>query len=101
MSGTECMLGSTDQNKRPVRWHKTRSLILRTLPAVNQKTPFEVQPDDDFTKKPKYVADLINFNYFYIIKIVLDLKFIYILVIIEKNGNASPENHKYQSRIHP
>jgi len=33
---------------------------------------FEFQPDDGFIKKPKHVADLIIFNYFYIINIVLD-----------------------------
>ena len=31
---------------------------------------------------------------FYIIKVVLDYKIIYILLIIESNGDASPENRQ-------
>jgi len=38
-----------------------RSRILKTLSTAYQKTPFELQPNDDFTDKPKHVADLIIF----------------------------------------
>jgi hypothetical protein len=31
------------------------------LPTVYQRTPFELQPEDGFTKKLKHVADLITF----------------------------------------
>jgi hypothetical protein len=47
-----------------------------------QKTPSDLQPEDGFIKKPRYVADLITFNYFYIIKVVLNWKFAYILLSI-------------------
>ena len=41
-------------------------------------------------KKPKPVAVMI-FNYIYIIKVVLDCKIIYILLIIGHKGGASSE----------
>jgi len=31
------------------------------LPIACQTTPFELQPEDGFIKKPKHVADLIIF----------------------------------------
>jgi hypothetical protein len=33
----------------------------KELPLVYKKKPFELQPEDGFIKKPKHVADLINF----------------------------------------
>jgi hypothetical protein len=38
------------------------------LPIDFQVTPFELQPEDGFIKKPKHVPDLIIF---YVVKVVL------------------------------
>ena len=37
--------------------------------CVPKKRLLNLQPEDGFIKKPKHVADLITFNYFYIIKL--------------------------------
>jgi hypothetical protein len=55
-------------------------------------TLFELQLEDGFIKKPKHMADLIIFYYFYIIKVVLDYKFVYTLLIFENTivGGGMP-----------
>jgi len=50
------------------------SCILRTC-QLYLKTPFELQPEDGFIKKPKHVADIYIINYW------------------KHNGEASPEIH--------
>jgi hypothetical protein len=57
-----------------------RARILKTLPTVHKKMPFELRPEDGFIKKPKHVADLIIFSLFYRINVALDRKLVYILL---------------------
>jgi hypothetical protein len=39
------------------------------LPTVYQKTPFELQPEDGFIKKPKHVANMIVLIIFFFKKV--------------------------------
>jgi hypothetical protein len=60
-AGFNRILSFYHQNKQHSRWHSTISRILKALPIVYQKTPFELQPEAGFIKKMKHVSGLINF----------------------------------------
>jgi len=38
----------------------------KDIANFTSKTPFELQPGDDFKKKPKHVADLIIFQLYFV-----------------------------------
>jgi len=53
MKATESVITS---NFALAFWYTIGS-ALKALPIVYQKTPFELEPEDGFIKKPNYVAD--------------------------------------------